>query len=103
MSPFPQIKENNRWLQVYARNVGGKFQVVIQGIGQLDWIFSDEVLQVAQKYYDFRGNRLADWMSYFLGFHKLDKGKMNVWEYWEQLDLLEINIEELIERVEING
>lgn len=103
MSPFPQIKENNRWLQVYARNVGGKFQVVIQGIGQLDWIFSDEVLQVAQKYYDFRGNRLADWMSYFLGFHKLDKGKMNVWEYWEQLDLLEINIDELIEKVEING
>jgi len=39
---------------VYSRNNAGKYEVVVAGVGQIDWVFSDEVLQVAQKYYDFR-------------------------------------------------
>ncbi len=73
MSPFGNV---------YSRNNGGKYELVIQGVGQIDWVFSDQVLQVAQKYYDFRGGRLADWMAFFTDFEKLDKrGKQPVY-YW---------------------
>ena len=73
MSPFGTV---------YSRNNGGKYTVVIAGVGQIDWVFSNEVLQVEQKYYDFRGGRLADWMAYFTDFEKLDKrGKQPVY-YW---------------------
>lgn len=89
LSPFPAIPSRSsrkKWTHVYMRT-GGKVEVVIHGVGQLDWIFSNEVLQVDQRYYDFRGSRLADWMAFFCEFNKLDKDDKNVWYYWEQIDM----------------
>lgn len=77
-----QMQKMSPFSNVYSRNAGGRYEVVIQGVGQIDWVFSNEVLQVAQKYYDFRGGRLADWMAFFTDFYKLDKkGKQPVY-YW---------------------
>jgi len=85
LSPFPKVRIKNRWANVYIRGgKEGKTQVVILGTGQLDWIFSNEVLQIDQKYYDFRGNRLADWMDYFLDFNKLDKSGKPVGQLWDE-------------------
>lgn len=78
MSPFNSV---------YSRNYAGKYEVVIAGLGQIDWVFSNEVLQVNQKYYDFRGGRLADWMAYFTDFDKLDKEGHQPVYFWLKNDL----------------
>ena len=78
MSPFNSV---------YSRDHGGRYQVVIAGLGQIDWVFSNEVLQVEQKYYDFRGGRLADWMAFFTDFEKLDKKGHQPVYFWLKNDL----------------
>lgn len=82
-----QMQKMSPFGSVYSRNAGGKYEVVIQGVGQIDWVFSDDVLQVAQKYYDFRGGRLADWMGYFTDFNKLDKEGHQPVYFWLKNDL----------------
>jgi len=95
MSPFGNV---------YSRNNSGKYTVVIEGVGQMDWVFSEEVLGVAQKYYDFRGGRLADWMAFFTDFEKLDKeGKQPVYYWLNDLDFeLDYNLIDVWGLVELD-
>ncbi len=95
MSPFSNV---------FSRNNGGKYTVVVDGVGQIDWVFSDEVLQVAQKYYDFRGGRLADWMAFFTDFEKIDKkGKQPVYYWLNDLDFeLDYNLIDVWGLVELD-
>lgn len=101
LSPCPQITKvySNRYEGVYLRT--GRYkkkQVVIKGLGQLDFVFTDEVMDFARKHKDFRGGRLQDWMEFFLEYEKLDKQEYRVWEYWEQKDIEqeEINMDILL-------
>ena len=77
-----EMQKMSPFRNVYSRNYGGKYELVISGVGQIDWVFSEEVLQVAQKYYDFRGGRLLDWMAFFTDFYKLDKGGKQPIHFW---------------------
>lgn len=102
MSVCPLLKKRwgNDYEGAFLRTGDGKHQVIIQGVGQLDFVISNEWIQFAQKYYNFRGHRLADWMEYFLSFNKLDKGKLRVWQYWLQKDCTD---EDLASAEVING
>ncbi len=99
-----QMQKMSPFSSVYSRNNGGKYTVVIAGVGQIDWVFSDEVLQVAQKYYDFRGGRLLDWMAFFTDFEKLDKeGKQPVYYWLNDLDFeLDYNLIDVWGLVELD-
>lgn len=90
MSPCPILKKANsdNYEGVYLRKGRGeKRQIVIKGVAQIDYVFTDEVFNFSRKHYDFRGGRLEDWMGFFLDFPKVDKENRRVWEYWEQEDL----------------
>ena len=87
MSPTPLKKSDGRYLGVYMRSTGGKNQVYTAGTSAMDFVFTREVLQFDQKYSDFRGHKLNDWMLFFLGYGKLDKDIYHVWEYWLQKDI----------------
>ncbi len=82
-----EMKKMSPFNSVYSRDHGGKYEVVIAGLGQIDWVFSNEVLQVEQKYYDFRGGRLLDWMAFFTDFYKLDKKGHQPVHFWLKNDL----------------
>ncbi|KKK89006.1 hypothetical protein LCGC14_2737450, partial [marine sediment metagenome] len=60
--------------------------------------------QVAQKYYDFRGGRLADWMAFFTDFEKIDKkGKQPVYYWLNDLDFeLDYNLIDVWGLVELD-
>ncbi len=102
MSMCPVLKRHwgNAYEGVYLRQRGDKHQVIIKGVGQIDFLVSNDVLNFAQKEYNFRGHSLADWMEYFLDYKKLDKEGKQVWQYWLQEDLTP---EELDEGEIING
>lgn len=92
MSTCPQMYGyKGRYDAVYMRNAGGKHELVIKGVSQIDFVFAEKILMFAQKYYKFRGHKLSDWARFFLGYNKLDKQEKHVWEYWEQLDFREID------------
>ena len=83
----------DRYDAVYMRSAGGKHELVIKGVAQIDFVFAEKILMFAQKYYKFRGHKLSDWARFFLGYNKLDKDERHVWEYWEQLDFDTIDID----------
>lgn len=89
MSICPKKKRRNgRWQGVYLRmGRGNKREIVIKGVNQVDFVFTDEVFDFARKHDDFRGGNLASWLKYFFDYHKLDKQKYRVWQYWEQEDV----------------
>lgn len=87
MSTCPVKKDyKDRFDAVKMRSFGGKHRVAIKGMGHIDFVFSEAILMFAQKYYKFRGHKLAHWAEFFLNYHKLDKKGRNVWEFWEQND-----------------
>ena len=96
MSVCPFLKKHwgGGYEGVSLRTGENKHQVLIKGVGQLDFVISDEWIQFSQKYYNFRGWKLEHWMDYFLSFNKLDKGKLRVWEYWLQKDCTEEDFDE---------
>lgn len=92
MSSCPQMYGyKGRYDAVYMRSSFGKHELVIKGISQIDFVFSEKILAFAQRYYKFRGHKLADWARFFLGYNKLDKDDHHVYHYWDQSDLREID------------
>lgn len=92
MSSCPQMYGyRGRYDAVYMRSSGGKHELVVKGVAQIDFVFSAKILAFAQKYYKFRGHKLSDWARFFLGYNKLDKDDHHVYHYWDQSDLREID------------
>ena len=92
MSSCPQMYGyRGRYEAVYMRASGGKHELVIKGVSQIDFVFSAKILAFAQKYYKFRGHKLSDWARFFLGYNKLDKDDHHVYHYWDQSDIREVD------------
>jgi len=76
MSPLP-----NKVRGVKFRRNGKNTSVSIEGVCQVDFIYSMEIFMYHKKFNDFRGGNLQSFMSFFLGFGKVQH-KEQVFELW---------------------
>jgi len=77
LSPIP-----NHLKGVRFRSHGNQQSVVIDGVCQIDWIYTNEIFMYHKKFNDFREGNLQGYMSYFLGFGKVPH-KEQIWEMWK--------------------
>lgn len=67
---------------VRFRNHGGRASVTVEGVCQVDMLYANEIWKYHEKFTDFRGGKLDDYMAYFLGFGKI-KHEEQIWEMWK--------------------
>jgi len=77
MSPLPKFVNGVKW-----RADGDRHSVQIEGVCQIDFIFTNEIFQYHKKFDEFREGNLQGYMSYFLGFGKVEHQEQ-IWEMWK--------------------
>ena len=77
MSPLP-----NHVKGVKFRVNGEKTSVAIEGVCQIDFIYTNEIFGYHKKFDKFREGNLQGYMSFFLGFGKVEH-KEQIWEMWK--------------------
>ena len=73
MSPFPNNVKGVKWRGKYVQ---------IEGLCQIDLIYTNEIFMYHKKFHDFREGSLDGYMKYFVGFGKVPH-KEHVWELWK--------------------
>lgn len=76
MSPLPKIVKGVKW-----RNNGGRVSVQIEGVCQIDFIFTADIFGYHKKHDEFREGNLQGFMSFFLGFGKVFHEEQ-IFEMW---------------------
>jgi len=83
LSPLPNIKDKfGRWIGVYKRGKGDKFEIVVRGLASFDFRFLDMSLKYSKEYQEFKGGSLDKYMTFFLKMGKIKHRKEAVWEMW---------------------
>lgn len=77
LSPMPNHINGVRW-----RSHGDMQSVAIDGLCQIDFIYTSEIFGYHKKFDDFREGNLEGFMSFFLGFGKI-KHEEQIWEMWK--------------------
>ena len=77
LSPFPHTIKGVKW-----RNRGKKGGVQIEGLCQIDFIYTNAIFMYDKKFNEFREGNLDGYMKYFVGFGKVHH-KEHVWELWK--------------------
>jgi hypothetical protein len=77
MSPLP-----NHIKGVKFRSTGDRQHVQIEGVCQIDFIYTNEIFMYHKKFNDFREGNLDGYMRYFVGFGKVHHAEQ-IWEMWK--------------------
>jgi len=81
MSPLPIMKNiYGRYYGVYTRGKGEKFEVVVRGLTPLDFHIAEPLMKYTEKYRDFFGRKLDNYLRYFSNFHKVKHTGLTVAE-----------------------
>lgn len=84
MSPLPRYKNKwGRYYGVYSRGRDPKLEVVIRCLTPLDVMFDIPKMGYIDKYRDFFGGGLGDYLEYFAGLGKVGHVGMTVAEFKE--------------------
>jgi len=77
LSPLPNTIKGVKW-----RSQGKKGGVSIEGLCQIDFIYTNAIFMYDKKFNEFREGNLDGYMKYFVGFGKVHH-KEHVWELWK--------------------
>jgi len=77
LSPLPNHIKGVKW-RAHGKNI----HVEILGLAQIDFIYTAEIFGYHKKFDDFRDGRLQGFMSFFLGFGKIQHEE-EIFELWK--------------------
>jgi len=100
MSPLPRFKNKyGHYYGVYHRGREEKFEVVIRGLTPLDFYIAAPSMQYTEKYRDFFGESLENYLQYFAKQGKISHEGLSVAE------LKEINLEKELRynKIDVEG